>query len=953
MPESRRQEVFNVVLAQLLQERGVIAAPESIIKAGPEKTRHMPDVIVTYQGLRTAIEAEVRSANAEQKALDSASRRVAEGIAHIGIAVVYPEHLRGVDFNQVKQELAHVQLAIAVTSEAGSTGYTMGDVAYLERALRSTFEQLVREDVVAEAVAQLDAAVDKFAGAALSYPGIWGRISLLLNDSLTEHDLPQLSDAQKGGDCRVAGLVLINAMIFQQVLTFQYPTIARLEDIIAAKYLLDVLPHPWRYILENINYYPIFHLAVELYRQLTLAAWGIPESIRYMAGVAAKIAEQRTALRHDLMGRVYHRLLAEAKYLGTYYTSIPAATLLLKLALRPEGWPVQWSEPERIGELRIADLSCGTGTLLTAAADAVIDNYVNTSADAGKTVELNTVHRQLSESVLYGYDVLPSAIHLTASTLALRAPDSPFKKMNLFSLPLGGQFRRLGSIELLRGRQVQMALDLFGGTPQAQQVTGTAAEAMIAAPLPDLDLCVMNPPFVRSAGTNLLFGSIPDAERAAMQTDLRRLVSSSGVQASITAGLGSVFVAIGDRYIKAGGRLALVLPKALLSGVAWGETRALMNRKYRLDYVVVSHDAERWNFSESTDLSEVLVVATRNENANGKPPADHQVVVVNLWRNPTTALEALAVAASLAKGVVPKLASGQGALNIPLDGHKGGEAIAYDWTDMQVDWFLPTAFAQSDLTRAAHHLLRGDVWLPGFGKQGQVTLCPLSDLGKSGPDRRDIHDGFDTTDSPSPFPAFWGHNADTMVTLAQKSNKYLAPLAQAKKNRPLRKVEDLWPLSGKILLAERMRLNTQRLVSVRLPQLVLSNVWWPFALKADLSEPNLDKALVLWLNSTLGLMILFASRDETEGAWVDFKKPSLGAMPVLDVRALSAEQLTTLAEAYDRVCEQPLQPFPQMADDEVRAEIDAAIAKALNLPDYSMIRTMLGREPVVSMQRLG
>jgi hypothetical protein len=912
----------------------------------------MPDVIVTYQGLRTAIEAEVRSANAEQKALDSASRRVAERIADIGIAVVYPERLRGVDFARLKQELARAELEIAVSSVAGNTGYTTGDVAYLERALRSTFEQLVREDVVVKAVEQLDYAVDKFAGAALNYPGIWGRISLLLNDSLTLDDLPQLSAAQRGANCRIAGLVLINAMIFQEVLHFQYPTITPMKNIVNAELVSEVLPHPWQYILKNINYFPIFHLAVKIFDQMSMAAWDISDSIRYMAGVAAKIAEKRTALRHDLMGRVYHRLLAEAKYLGTYYTSIPAATLLLQLALRPQGWPVQWDDAEHIGGLRIADLSCGTGTLLTAAADAVIDNYVNTAASEGKPVQLDAVHRQLAESVLYGYDVLPSAIHLTASTLALRAPDTPFKKMNLFSLPLGGQFLRLGSIEFLRGRQVQMALDLFGGTPQAQQVTGTVAEDVIAAPLPDLDLCVMNPPFVRSVGGNLLFGSRPEAERTAMQRALKKLVASTGVQANITAGLGSVFAAIGDRYIKAGGRLALVLPKALLSGVAWGETRALINRKYRLDTIVVSHDAERWNFSESTDLSEVLLVATRNENANGKPPADHQVVVVNLWRNPTTALEALAVASSLAKGGVPDLVDGQGALSIPMNGDKGGEAIAYAWDEMQADWFLPTAFAQSDLTRAAYHLLRGDLWLPGFGKRGQVRLCPLSELGKLGPDRRDIHDGFDVTDSATAFPAFWGHDADTMLTLAQEANKYLAPLAKAKKGRSLRKVEDLWPLAGKILLAERMRLNTQRLVSVRLPQQVLSNVWWPFAFKEGIKDTNLDKALVLWLNSTLGLLIMFATRDETEGAWVDFKKPSLGAMPVLDVRALSAEQIAALAAAYDRVCEQTLQPFPQMADDEVRAEINTAIGTALGLPDYSALRTILGREPVVSMQRL-
>ncbi len=59
MTDSYRQEVFNVLLAQLLQERGVIAAPENILKAGPERRRKMPDVIVHYQGLRLIIEGEV------------------------------------------------------------------------------------------------------------------------------------------------------------------------------------------------------------------------------------------------------------------------------------------------------------------------------------------------------------------------------------------------------------------------------------------------------------------------------------------------------------------------------------------------------------------------------------------------------------------------------------------------------------------------------------------------------------------------------------------------------------------------------------------------------------------------------------------------------------------------------------------------------------------------------
>jgi hypothetical protein len=43
---------------------------------------------------------------------------------------------------------------------------------------------------------------------------------------------------------------------------------------------------------------------------------------------------------------------------------------------------------------------------------------------------------------------------------------------------------------------------------------------------------------------------------------------------------------------------------------------------------------------------------------------------------------------------------------------------------------------------------------------------------------------------------------------------------------------------------------------------------------------------VLWLNSTLGVLLLIANRVETMGAWTKFKKPTLSAMPVLDVRQL-------------------------------------------------------------------
>ncbi|MBM3128912.1 MAG: hypothetical protein FJ009_09860 [Chloroflexi bacterium] len=760
----------------------------------------------------------------------------------------------------------------------------------------------------------------------------------------------QLSATQKESVSHIAGLVLVNAMIFQEILSDHDQRVRSLQKILAKSNVLNEFASHWQFIIGQINYYPIFHLAHELITTLT-ANKDVMDSLRRLAQTAQEIVDLRAALHHDLMGRVYHRLLAEAKYLGTYYTSIPAATLLLKLALRANAWEIEWNELDELRKFTVADLACGTGTLLMASADALTDNYVAAAAAREQKVNVAALHTVLAECVIHGYDVLASAIHLTASTLAMRAPQVSFERMNLNVLPLGGADHRLGSIEFLEGGNVGMASDLFGGA-QATRVTATGDERLLSAALPQLDLCVMNPPFTRSVGGNLLFGSVPEDERAEMQKRLKKLASNKYIFANVTAGLGSVFVAAANNYVKRNGRLALVLPKALLSGVAWGETRQLINRNYRIEFLIASQDPARWNFSESTDLSEVLLIAQKLDGV--KTHKEKPVVAVNLWRNPTTSFESLTIAHALTHDTPPDLVDGQGALEICLGEKKMGEAVAFKWSELKTraHWLLPAAFAQSDLMRAAYHLERGKLWLPGRKTTSKLPLCPLGELGTLGPDARDVHDAFKVSKSSTAYPAFWGHNADEVLTIAQKPNNFLIPLAKAKPGRHLRRAEDIWQHAGNMLMAERLRLNSQRLLAVRLTRDVLSSTWWEFSFKKDGRAKQKQKAFVLWLNSTFGLLLLLANREETEGAWVKFKKPTLAALPVLDLRALSVAQLKQLAAAYDRVAEKELQPIPQMATDAVRAEIDASIARALRLPDFAVLREMLAREPVVRMKRL-
>ena len=102
----------------------------------------------------------------------------------------------------------------------------------------------------------------------------------------------------------------------------------------------------------------------------------------------------------------------------------------------------------------------------------------------------------------------------------------------------------LGSLDFLGADEaaVQFALsseEMGVVTRGAERVTGggpKGSDEGVTATLPDLDLAIMNPPFTRSVGGNLLFGNLPAPDRRKLQNELSRRLKSR--QASATAGLG-------------------------------------------------------------------------------------------------------------------------------------------------------------------------------------------------------------------------------------------------------------------------------------------------------------------------------------------------------------------------------------------------------------------------------
>ncbi len=308
---------------------------------------------------------------------------------------------------------------------------------------------------------------------------------------------------------------------------------------------------------------------------------------------------------HDLSGRLFHTLLTDTKLTGAYYTSVPAATLLSRLVF--QDWPpyVDWKDHEFPASINVADLACGTGTLLMAVAAEVERRHT-----AAGGVNAAALHKAMVEQALHGYDVQLSAVHFAATSLAMLNPDIQFDRMNLYVMPLGAESSNvsLGSLDFLGAGEaaVQFALsveDMGVDTKDAGRVSGggsRGAEEGVTATLPELDLAIMNPPFTRSVGGNLLFGSLPATERRKLQSEMSNRLKQR--RASATAGLGAAFVAAASPKLRPGeGRLALVLPATVCTGPSWEQTRSLIEHDFALDMVIASHDPLRWNFSDSTD----------------------------------------------------------------------------------------------------------------------------------------------------------------------------------------------------------------------------------------------------------------------------------------------------------------------------------------------------------------
>ena len=400
------EPALNVLLAELLTKRGLVAGGELLSRTGTELRK--PDVVISIGGIRLVLEGKLDKPTAK-KALDKDSpRRVSEGIADIAVGVVYKlAKPIGLVYSNIelKQILRDSKFEIRAWGPAGVGAVPLGgwveeDIDGLARVIRSAVNEVTSLDILADAITNLRVTLDL----AASQLADAGKETL---ESVAEKLAPTMqvpvpkNDDERLRTLKMAFLVLMDAAIFYNVIAPRYrlPALRALKK--KTRGISSALTDAFLKALK-INYEPVFDLSVSILSSLPAAA---ERSLGYLDKAAFQIASSRALLKHDLMGRIYHTLLFAdiAKHLATYYTSVPAAWLLSRAAIDTPGatWDqIDWSDAEAISNLVCADFACGSGTLLSSTYHAIEDRHLDACAISETEPRPGTLHSLLIEHSL-------------------------------------------------------------------------------------------------------------------------------------------------------------------------------------------------------------------------------------------------------------------------------------------------------------------------------------------------------------------------------------------------------------------------------------------------------------------------------------------------------------------------------------------------------------------------
>lgn len=756
--------------------------------------------------------------------------------------------------------------------------------------------------------------------------------------------------AKKEDILRIASFILFNASLFHEVLAGVRPEIDPISSL--SDPLKDSLIKEWKKILK-IDYAPIFKIGLRILKKLPSAP-KIEYMLKEITDLSTKIASSGTYLRHDLMGRIYHRLLLRTTggYYATYYTSIPAAVLLSTLIVKTPNSDNTWEfdNEKFLQGFRIIDPACGSGTLLSAIYSSIRNEFLLKSTSK----DIKTLHKILLEKSIYGLDILDYASHLTLTSLSLHNPKASFDSANIYTLPIGTQWQNvyLGSLDYLRPEEQLTLLGKGWKLPAKKYELNEVKEIYEPIELKpeSFDIVIMNPPFSRSAKPNIKFGFAIEEVKKLMNKKLGEISKSRFIELRNNekidlkgigqAGLGAYFVFVADRLLKNGGRLGLVIPRTLLSGVSWEKVRRLLYWNYEIEYIISNSDPgdrslgiEGWNWSENTDLSEVLIVARKTNRPIGK----RRTLYINFWNKPSNAVESVLVSQQIQsfKDDDLKLLTNGDYRDLVLDNKEIGSLYCVKQKDLSTNWLHACLFTNPELQEFVSSMRKKFTPL-------LVQLKNIKEIEHFGIDCGSVSRNFKPTNMTTKMKAVWGYGI--------KMNKMEIPKKDLKYVRLKPKSSSKSVKKGNLLIPYTMYLQNHKICAFYAPEDVISNTFWT----VKVSDELYAKLIILWLNSTFGLIELLSQGLASKGFHFEFKQANIRKIKVPNLEHFKDKFASLYKETKNQSINTLAEEFQLAAEGKgIKKKIDDFFIKELKLKiDLTPYYKILSKEPILTLKRL-
>ena len=717
----------------------------------------------------------------------------------------------------------------------------------------------------------------------------------------------------------------------------------------------------WRSILRR-NWKAIFEPALEVLELATnVHIQSVSSALAYLMKAVEYIEVRGLGTQINICAEIFPRLSDDRKQAGAYYTQPPTAELLAHLTINREDLDDrEWRNPALFKNFKLADLACGTGTLLRAGLLRIRRFHRETGGDLDS---LKRLHQHAIETGIIGVDVSPIAAHLSNSSLVAIGYGDDYEHTRIGSCPVGGNESATGSIELFQHDRLTDMLHAIGGT-----VSGKGDETN-SVYVQDLSMkwILMNPPYSKTTGRHGAFeiGGLSDVERRKCQERWGQLIRQE--PATKRAGMAATFVVLAIQKLAIRGNMGFVLPLTSAHGPDWEETRRLIERCFQHITVLAVAGGEAVgteSLSADTNLEEMLLVCRNRMRTPSLSPAEPSIEqtihCVTLFKSTTRSGESCEIAKAIE--ITSKnldASSSQVSLPILVGDDSVGEITKLKVSGDGKPWF-PVGVTQPELTRSTRNLTLGNLSFQDIEHKFGLDMSTLGDVFEIGYGENSIGYKHGSKPSVGPFEFIPIHRREDLykqnLSLWEADSKQQDALkvqpthygvySAAHTTEDEKRVETS---KGFLHVQQGMRWTSQSILVASTEQKVHGGRAWRTLLNSD---SRIRSAFALWANSTLGMIIYWSSGLRTQDGRTTIRTKATARVPCPSFDQLTSEQLDEVQANFEKLSTERLLPACQAHRDPVRKEIDVAVIRMLGLSkdaisELAKVRWLWCNEPSV------